>query len=146
VWLNEVMGTSNGTDVMDPPAHVRGVLPGRAGQCRFGGLRVSAVVAITGGSARCGSMPARHSGVIHSFPRALFFSLARLHHCRNQVAWLVGCARSNVTPDRFPPASKLPVYLPLVPFGQSTPNSKESPRNSPFRLASAPLLATLADP
>ncbi len=43
----------------------------------------------------------------------------------------MGCARSNVTPDRFPPASKFPVYLPLEPFGQSTSNSKESPRNCP---------------
>ena len=57
--------------------------------------------------------------------------------CRNQVAWLVGCATSNVTPERFPPASKLPVYWPSLPFGQATTNSNELPLSAPDRLASA---------
>ena len=45
---------------------------------------------------------------------------SELRHLPEPGRLAVGCATSNVTPDRFPPASKLPEYWPLLPFGQAT--------------------------
>ena len=96
--------------------------------------------------ASCASAPAEHCWL----SRRRTASDQNCGSCRNQVAWLVGCATSNVTPDRCPPASKLPVYWPVLPFGQATVNSNELPFSAPDRLASAsstpPGFSSLAAP